>query len=98
MIPIVLDETDDENGTGDETDKCDDECTLSADGPDDNNIDGDDDDDDDKTGNDTLSVVVLKIVLDVLLEFIWDLGVGRVGFGNTSRWGVLSNGARFVFV
>ena len=70
MIPIVLDETDDENGTGDETDKCDDECTLSADGPDDNNIDGDDDDDDDKTGNDTLSVVVLKIVLDVLLGFI----------------------------
>ena len=68
MIPIVLDETDDENGTGDETDKCDDECTLSADGPDDNNID--DDDDDDKTGNDTLSVVVLKIVLDVLLGFI----------------------------
>lgn len=96
MIPIVLDETDDENSTGDETDKCDDECTLSADGPDDNNIDGDDDDD--KTGNDTLSVVVLKIVLDVLLGFIWDLGVGRVGFGNTSRWGVLSNGARFVFV
>lgn len=96
MIPIVLDETDDENGTGDETDKCDDECTLSADGPDDNNIDGDDDDD--KTGNDTLSVVVLKIVLYVLLGFIWDLGVGRVGFGNTSRWGVLSNGARFVFV
>ena len=96
MIPIVLDETDDENGTGDETDKCDDECTLSADGPDDNNIDGDDDND--KTGNDTLSVVVLKIVLDVLLGFIWDLGVGRVGFGNTSRWGVLSNGARFVFV
>lgn len=95
MIPIVLDETDDENSTGDETDKCDDECTLSADGPDDNNIDGDDDD---KTGNDTLSVVVLKIVLDVLLGFIWDLGVGRVGFGNTSRWGVLSNGARFVFV
>ena len=66
----MLDETDDENGTGDETDKYDDECTLSADGPHDNSIDDDDDDDDDKTGNDTLSVVVLKVLLDLLLGFI----------------------------
>ena len=60
-----VDETDDENVTDDESDKYDDECTLSADGRDEI-----DDDDDDKTSNDALSVVVLNEMLDVLCEFI----------------------------
>lgn len=59
-----VDETDDENVTDDESDKYDDECTLSADGRDEI------DDDDDKTSNDALSVVVLNEMLDVLCEFI----------------------------
>ena len=61
----AVDETDDENVTDDETDRYDDECTLSADGRDDDKID-----DADKTGNYTLSVVVLDVMLNVLLGFI----------------------------
>ena len=79
---------------------------MSADGSDDHDDDYKEIVDDDKDDDGTLSVVILNVMLDVLLEFIWDLGVGWLDIKNTSGQGVLlgsddwkfSSAARFVLL
>lgn len=79
---------------------------MSADGSDDHDDDYKEIVDDDKDDDGTLSVVILSVMLDVLLEFIWDLGVGWLDIKNTSGQGVLlgsddwkfSSTARFVLL